>query len=197
VAAGRANHAGAGTWKGLVGNSTVFGVERENVGNGSEPWTLVQYDTAAKVHAALIRAHGSRWDLVCEHKEWAPRRKIDAWGVDGNVMRDLVRDRLRAAPTPGPAPAPAPSGNEFLQAVHNAAVNRPVIKLGDRGSWVKDFQEGINQVVGRPVLVADGSFGPSTERWAKQFQKDHGLRADGVVGVQTWEQMIARRLTGR
>lgn len=198
IAAGRANHAGAGGWGGLTGNASVFGVERENVGDGSEPWTLQQYDVAAKVHAALISTQGGRFDLVCEHKEWAPRRKVDAFGVDGNVMRQLVRDRLDMQPT-NPAPAPAtpaaPTGADFLKEVHKAAVGRPVIKQGSKGPWVKDLQEGINQIVGKKVLTADGTFGAETTKWVKQFQKDRSLAADGVVGTTTWEQVIAARLS--
>lgn len=192
IAAGRANHAGTGGWGGLTGNSSVFGIERENVGDGSEPWTLEQYDVAAKAHAALISAHGGRYDLVCEHKEWAPRRKIDAFGVDGNVMRELVRDRL-AAPQP-PKPQPQPSDVEFLKAVADAAKGRPTIKQGDKGSWVKDAQEAINQIVGSKVLTPDGVFGSDTTRWIKQFQKDRGLVADGIVGQGTWQHLISARL---
>jgi len=192
IAAGRANHAGLGGWAGLQGNASVFGIERENVGDGSEPWTLQQYDVAAKAHAALIEAHGGEWRLVCEHKEWAPRRKVDAFGVDGNVMRTLVQERLGKAPAP--APAPSTSDADFLKAVAAAAAVRPVLKQGDRGTWVGDLQEGLNQVVGRKVLKADGHFGPETAKWVRQFQRDRGLSADGVVGQRTWQTLLAARL---
>jgi hypothetical protein len=189
IAAGRANHAGAGGWGGLTGNASVFGVERENVGDGSEPWTLQQYDTAAKVHAALVAGHGGRADLVCEHKEWAPRRKVDAWGVDGNVMRQLVGDRLR----PATAPAAPPQVN-VLQAIHDAAKGRPTLKEGSSGSWVKDLQAGLNVAVGRPVVPVTGRFDATTARWVRQFQKDRKIPPTGVVGTTTWEQVIAARL---
>ena len=196
IAAGRANHAGLGSWKALSGNSNVFGVERENVGTGAEPWTLEQYDVAAKVHAALIEPHGARWDLVCEHKEWAPRRKVDAYGVDGDTMRDLVRQRLETPQPPPPAPdAPsAVTDAEFLRSVAEAARQRPTIREGSNGRWVKDLQEGINQIVGSKVLTPDGEFGPTTARWVRQFQKDRGLTADGVVGPGTWQHLISARL---
>ena len=189
VAAGRANHAGAGGWGGMTGNASVFGVERENVGDGSEPWTLQQYDVAAKVHAALVSAHGGRADLVCEHKEWAPRRKVDAFGVDGNQMRQLVRDRLVA-----PTPAPAGGAAAFFAAVQAAAKARPTLREGARGSMVKDLQAGLNAVVGRQVVSVDGNFGPTTARWVRQFQKDRAIPPTGVVGTVTWEQLIAARL---
>ena len=196
IAAGRANHAGLGGWAGLQGNASVFGIERENVGTGAEPWTLEQYDVAAKAHAALIEAHGGEWRLVCEHKEWAPRRKIDAFGVDGNVMRDLVRLRLGTGEAPQPAP-PAGGGQsdaDFLKAVAAAAKSRPVLKQGDHGPWVRDAQEAVNAIVGHKVLTADGHFGPETAKWVRQFQRDRGLTADGIVGVGTWQHLIAARL---
>lgn len=87
VAAGRANHAGKGGWRGLTGNSTVYGVERENVGTPAEPWTDEQTETAARVHAALIQACSSPDPrLVCEHKEWAPDRKSDAHTIHGSHL---------------------------------------------------------------------------------------------------------------
>lgn len=189
VAAGRANHAGSGGWGGLSGNASVYGVERENVGDGSEPWTLAQYDVAARVHAALVSAAGGRADLVCEHKEWAPRRKVDAWGVDGNVMRQLVRDRLST-----PAPAPAPSPVNALAAIHAAAKARPTLREGSTGVWVRDLQAGLNAVVGRPVVPVTGRFDGTTARWVRQFQKDRTIPPTGVVGTTTWEQLIAARL---
>ena len=190
VAAGRANHAGAGGWRGLSGNASVFGVERENVGDGSEPWTLQQYDVAAKVHAALLEGHGRGWELVCEHKEWAPSRKVDAFGVDGNVMRRLVRDRLGANVDPGQQSAAA----AFLAAIRAAAAGRPTLKERSSGTWVRDLQAGLNAVVGRPVVPVTGRFDATTARWVRQFQRDRGIPPTGVVGTMTWEQLIAARL---
>lgn len=194
IAAGRANHAGLGGWKGLVGNSSVFGIERENVGDATEPWTLQQYDVAAKAHAALISAHGGRWDLVCEHKEWAPRRKIDAFGVDGNKMRELVKDRLAPAPPPPPSPSDAEKAAAFYAAIKKDAAKRPTIKQGDTGPWVRDLQNNLNAIVGKKVLAEDGKFGPDTTRWVKQFQKDRNLKADGIVGEATWQEILIARI---
>lgn len=197
VASGRANHAGLGGWHGLVGNSSVFGVERENVGDGSEPWRPDQTETAAKVHAALISNHGANPDYVCEHKEWAPTRKIDAFGVDGNQMRSMVALFLKKTPNPAPQPvpnpAPDPNGAAFLRALSEAAKKKPLLKRGNTGPAVKDLQANINAIVKRNVLTLDSNFGPATERWVKQFQKDHNLKADGIVSYDTWVQILARR----
>lgn len=103
IAAGRANHAGRGGWKGLAGNTSVYGVERENVGTSAEPWTPGQTAHAAKVHAALI----SRFDtpnpaLVCRHAEWTTR-KIDTHSITGALLRASVADELHPD-EPDPAP---------------------------------------------------------------------------------------------
>jgi hypothetical protein len=51
VASGKANHAGSGEWKGLSGNSSVYGLEWENIGTSAEPTLQHQIDAMAKVHA--------------------------------------------------------------------------------------------------------------------------------------------------
>lgn len=35
----------------------------------------------------------------------------------------------------------------------------------------------------------DGKIGPLTQEAIRQFQQAHGLKTDGVVGTQTWEQL--------
>ena len=105
VAAGRANHAGSGGWRGLSGNSTVYGVERENVGTTAEPWRPDQTDTAAKVHAALIRGRTGP-EMVCLHKEWAPGRKVDPHTITGPDLRARVASYLTKFGAPAPKPPP-------------------------------------------------------------------------------------------
>ena len=100
VAAGRANHAGEGGWRGLSGNSSVYGIERENVGTSAEPWRPDQTDHAARAHAALIRGRAGA-DTVCRHAEWTTR-KPDTHDIDGNHLRNLVAQYLAGGPPPEP-----------------------------------------------------------------------------------------------
>lgn len=88
VAAGRANHAGDGGWRGLSGNSSVFGVEAECCNAGD--WTAAQRDAYPAVMAALCDAGGFDEGYVCGHNEWAPSRKIDIHDWPMDTMRAEV-----------------------------------------------------------------------------------------------------------
>lgn len=64
---------------------------------------------------------------------------------------------------------------------------KPTIKKGDKGKWVTLAQtELINKGYSCGKTGADGDFGKNTEAAVKAFQKDHGLKADGIVGPDTW-----------
>jgi len=53
-----------------------------------------------------------------------------------------------------------------------------IYKKGSRGEMVKLIQQALN-------LYADGIFGRLTEERVKEFQRDNGLKPDGIVGPAT------------
>jgi hypothetical protein len=80
VAAGRCNHAGAGTWRGInSGNTSFIGIEAENAGNGLDKWPDVQMEAYAKGVAAILKHLGVDSVMCVGHKEYAlpPGRKVD------------------------------------------------------------------------------------------------------------------------
>jgi peptidoglycan hydrolase-like protein with peptidoglycan-binding domain len=44
----------------------------------------------------------------------------------------------------------------------------------------------------RPADGVDGIFGPKTDQWVRAFQRKWDLKVDGVVGEQTWSEMLSR-----
>ncbi|MBN0039397.1 N-acetylmuramoyl-L-alanine amidase [Cellulosimicrobium cellulans] len=92
VAAGRANHAGEGGWRGLTGNRSVWGTEAESAGDGD--WTDAQRWAYPRINAAYCDLSGFGPDMVCGHNEWAPNRKIDIRDWDMAHMRREVTDLL-------------------------------------------------------------------------------------------------------
>lgn len=78
VAAGRANHAGAGNWRGVTdGNGRLLGIEAE--ATGRDAWPAVQMDAYRRGVAAILRHIGKGPEWAAGHKEYAlPRgRKPD------------------------------------------------------------------------------------------------------------------------
>lgn len=121
IASGRANHAGDGGWRGLEGNTSVFGIEAENTGAG-EPWPKAQYDAYIRCVAALCRRGQIPVGMVCGHKEWAPKRKIDPAGIDMAKFRADVLARLGAV-------SPAPNNPEELTVADVAALMKKLDQL--------------------------------------------------------------------
>lgn len=75
---------------------------------------------------------------------------------------------------------------------------QPTIKSGATGFRVKQLQRLLNNDTAQKWddIKVDGSFGPGTESKVKQFQKNAGLKADGVVGPNTWAALWAARYNG-
>lgn len=97
VAAGRANHAGAGVWRGVAtGNSSFIGIEAENKGDPEEAWPEVQMDAYRRAVAALLRRMGAPAGMCCAHGEYARpagRKNDPRFGMDR--FRQGVEDILR------------------------------------------------------------------------------------------------------
>lgn len=96
IAAGRANHAGAGSARWVPandGNRFLVGIEAESTGV-TDDWTPAQRAAYPRGAAALAKYMGVGADHVIGHKEWAPTRKIDPAFWDLNAFRAEVATYL-------------------------------------------------------------------------------------------------------
>ncbi len=117
IAAGKANHAGKGAWKGISTSKLTIGCEAESPGDGT--WTEAQREAYPKILAAMTAEIESTAAMVCAHREWAlpAGRKPDPTGIDMPTLRARVRDLLNAhrrhstAPPADPTPTPASQEN--------------------------------------------------------------------------------------
>jgi N-acetyl-anhydromuramyl-L-alanine amidase AmpD len=178
IAAGRSNHAGAGSYAGITaGNSSFIGIEAENMGTGADPWPAVQMEAYAQGVGAILKHLGQSPSMVCGHKEWAqPKgRKIDPT-FDMDQFRHAV--------------ASAMSGNAITGVgVETVHPHHDMLKLGSIGASVKELQQKL--VAAGYAMAIDGSFGTTTKRMLISYQHDHGLEADGLAGPQTWAALGA------
>lgn len=133
VAAGCANHAGDGNWKGMTGNSQAWGFEIEHPGTYPLPDDTAEIAAAAT--AAVIR--GNNGAGMCPyHKEYCypPGRKIDlATSPTPAAFRDRITYYLNN-PNAGP-------GGGFLMALSDAEQEQ----LAKDASQARQFAYGVQQ----------------------------------------------------
>lgn len=177
IAAGRAQHAGPGRWRGVTaGNSSFIGIEAENSGLAGDRWPEVQMDAYVRGVAALLNKIAAPVEMCCGHKEY---RLPAGFKNDPSFDMNDFRERVRGVMT-GTAPV-----RPLIPASDSRS--RPTLRRGARGDLVRTVQDKIG------VLV-DGIFGPGTEAAVRRFQRAHIERvevADGIVGPRTWAAIDA------
>jgi peptidoglycan hydrolase-like protein with peptidoglycan-binding domain len=178
IAAGRANHAGAGSWQGVqTGNASFIGIEAENTGlPGDQPWPEVQMDAYRRGAAALLGHLGLTAEACAGHKEYAlpAGRKIDPT-FDMNQFRAAVAAILSGSvATPPLIPAREPPTN--------GKVPRATLRRGATGDLVRALQKLLS-------TEPDGTFGPITEARVREVQRQLHLVPDGIVGPKTWQML--------
>ena len=115
---------------------------------------------------------------------------IEASGVDAGVCTSNITankwtwwGELKAVDYKGGGTAdPEPAtGNDM-----------PTIRKGDKGEYVKKAQT-LLKAMGYDLgpCGIDGDFGTATQKAVKAFQKDWGLKEDGIVGPQTWKYLTS------
>jgi peptidoglycan hydrolase-like protein with peptidoglycan-binding domain len=173
VAAGRCNHAGAGNWQGTsTGNTNFIGIEAENTGLPDDPWPLIQMDAYRRGVAAILQKIRANPIMCAGHKEYAlPHGRKDDPSFDMNDFRMQV-----AAIMSGNAPAPS-----VIPAAD--AAGRPTLRRGATGELVEEIQRKVG-------VAATGTFDAMTEAAVRQFQREHSLAPDGIVGPRTWATLL-------
>ncbi len=185
LAAGRCNHAGAGSWQGITaGNSNFLGVEAENAGVPADPWPTTQMIAYERGCAAILKHIGADDVMVAGHREYAlPRgRKVDPLfdmtQFRSNVAMWMKSDRGAAQSSPA-----------------DVAPTSLMLQKGDQGKSVAMLQSALNfwaenlKIVGWKKLSADGAFGPGTKVALEMFQHKNGLTVDGRAGPKTWKAL--------
>lgn len=86
-----------------------------------------------------------------------------------------------------PEPPKEPEKQPEKQPEKGQTVSYKTLRRGNYGELVKQLQTKLNALgYDLGVCGIDGDFGQATEKAVKQFQKDHGLKVDGIVGEKTW-----------
>lgn len=81
-----------------------------------------------------------------------------------------------------------------LSGIAYGALGDRLLSKGSKGPEVVELQKKLTQL-GYLVGTADGKFGSKTEAAIRRFQKERGLRVDGLAGTQTIKEL--KLLTGQ
>jgi len=81
-----------------------------------------------------------------------------------------------------------------LSGIAYGALGNRLLGRGSKGAEVTELQKKLTQL-GYSVGITNGNFGPTTEAAIRNFQKDHGLKVDGLAGEKTIKEL--KSLTGQ
>lgn len=115
----------------------------------------------------VIEAKGTKAGVI---KTPVSDKKWTNWGE----LKDVSYDA---------APAEDPGKEEPVE-------DKPTLRRGSKGKWVTTVQTMLkNKGYDLGPCGVDGDFGKATEKAVKEFQADHGLDPDGVVGPKTYDAL--------
>ena len=118
-------------------------------------------------------------------KQWQSDNGLVPDGLIGPKTKTMMNTEVA-----GTATATTPSVEVTTSSSGSYNFGTTTLKNGSRGEAVKELQRFLNATLNLG-LVVDGAFGPNTTSVMKKWQTDHGLVADGLVGLATKAQMNA------
>jgi peptidoglycan hydrolase-like protein with peptidoglycan-binding domain len=136
------------------------------------PWPILKQGSQGprvKTLQYLLRGHRDAW------------RNLAVDGIFGPITEEIVRafQDFNALTIDGIV------GQQTWTRLTEVTVRR-----GDTGDYVKAAQNELDRH-GKSLDV-DGIFGALTDAATREYQKSAGLSVDGIVGPNTWRELITR-----
>lgn len=140
----------------------------------------------------IVEARGSKSGVVVTTLSyWRTRpaytgvRRFPAFSLLPELAAPL--SVVISTPEPTPSPAPSASGLPLLKVTSPKLMRSELIRKLQRFA-IQNF--GSYAHVLERAGGADGAYGDGTRKWVAEFQRRVGLDDDGVVGPNTWAQLI-------
>ena len=133
-------------------------------------WNGVKYS-----HVGLYDGNGKVIEAMSTQKGVVTSKVTASKWTHWGELKGVTYDGSKPEPTPEPEPTPT----------------YPTIKRGSKGDAVKKAQTILYKLgydLGKCGI--DSDFGKATEAAVKEFQRDHKLTKDGIVGKATWEALL-------
>lgn len=102
----------------------------------------------------------------------------------------------QVGPSPEPIPEPIPQPAPPVGGTND--VQTPTLRQGANGPQVTAMQGMLRYKGGNQDLAVDGDFGPTTDRWLRDFQAYYNVAnsvrsdgtGDGVCGTASWQALV-------
>lgn len=150
-AAGRANHAGTGSWQGVTdGNGQMIGIESLNAGDFNDPWPAAQIEALGRICAAILNHINATSAMCCGHKEWkfekpfCPTLNMGVFRTYVGELMAFLKPHPPLPSVPGnialPPPPPEPVASVVVSALNMRSQGNPnssivtTLHLGDQGA---------------------------------------------------------------
>lgn len=186
--------------KGIKWNDFISMVQGVKV---HEPKQQVKSETTAsqaQKWTGQVLRKGAKGSLVKSLQELLLSKgfKLPKYGADSS-FGDETESAVRAAQKATGISDDGVPGPQTYRALMNYEPskfkfkhwNGSVIRKGERGKHVKELQDRL-LVLGYklPRFGADSSFGDETSNAVRQFQRDAGIKVDGVPGPKTFAKLF-------
>lgn len=197
-------------------NSNSISIEMcDAVKNGVVEITEATLENAIELGRVLMKKYNITIDRVIRHYDVNGKACPNCNGLLNDANWNAFKSRLNGAPVtntvhnPKPSEAPSkPSSYDHWVADLQAELNRqyhtglavdglkgpktlaacPTVRKGAKGNITRLIQKRLNSVGFN--LSTDGIFGSGTHNAVKVFQKNRGLKQDGIVGRNTWNWLL-------
>lgn len=168
---------GGGSLHGVATNSNTINIELCNAVDSISEATL---NNAVELVKSLMAKYNIDVDHVIRHWDVTGKNCPALWTGDNNALWLAFKAKLGATEsTPTVVNQPTQNGSTG---------SSTLLQRGSRGEEVKKLQTMLN-AVGYNCGKADGIFGSGTRSALVNFQKAHGLTADGIYGAKSMAKL--------
>jgi len=167
-----------GRWKNRIGYTPQKGdvIFYDWNGDGSSDHVGIVTDYSFGTVTAI---EGNKSDTVGYRKISADSPQIIGYGIPNYPG---------AVPDQGQQPD---AGLKDDSLDHEYIRTLPLLQMGSEGVYVKILQVFLNYY-NSANLEVDGEFGPATQKAVIDYQTKHKLEKDGIVGRETWTQLLLK-----
>lgn len=110
------------------------------------------------------------------------------------AQQETAQQTIYATPIPTVAPTPAQTASANVQKASAPKAASTELSRGSKGDGVRAVQKLLLDL--KYSVTVDGTFGTQTYNAVVSFQKNNGLKADGIVGSRTYRVLTSGSAKG-